>query len=413
MSGKWDRLMSDRARRVVTFVAWVSLLATVGAWLYGSSSATPPTRDVDSFGSGPIGHRAWVETLEELGIGTSRKRTAYRWVVPEPTVFLEPSRRTVEIGGWTQHFSDVIDQREEEGAKSLVVLPKWRMAGGVARLVPAGEVDSLLQSVTSNLDARVQRHPGEGEATVHETTGALGSFRIEVPVLQTLLETGCEAVVVYADAGPVVAQCGTTFVLSDPDVLHNFNVHRQDHAALTAALVRGALGDRVVVDEVFHGHGAQSGLGTALGEFPTVLLVVHLLLLGTLVMLTGMRRFGAPRRRAAVFERGPRRIIEVAATVLASGTKPPVLVVNYIKHVVRDTAELFGNEPEEDVHRAAARIDEIAGRFGVPSAAVHALATAEALADRSKGKALGPSLSAARSVWRLRRDLQRTVTGRR
>lgn len=408
---KLDHVLTNRARIAITLIAWASLLTTVFAWLYGASTFEPPSRDVDSYGDGPLGHHGWVETLGQLGVHVSRNRSAHREAIPAPVIFLEPTRSRVALAGWSDTFENVIQERQIQGFTSLVVLPKWRLLHGQAVLVPEDEVATLLQSITRTSAAGIRRHPDGADAVGHLVHGEMGTQTVHVPLLQVLTSTDCPDVLAYTDHGPIAVQCGATIVLSEPDLVHNFNFHRDDNAEFTALTVSQNLGSEVVVDEVFHGHGSEAGLGSALGRFPAVLVPVHMLLLGTLVMLAGMRRFGPVRGMTAAFERGPRRIIEVASTVLASGADPSYVVAGYIRHVIRDTIVMIGSEPDDDPYRAAARVDEVAARFGVAPTAQEALSLAEAMTGQSHRKALGPSLDAARRVWRLRSQLRSALTG--
>jgi hypothetical protein len=186
----------------------------------------------------------------------------------------------------------------------------------------------------------------------------------------------------------VVRRADGVLVVSDPDLVHNWNLQRADHARVALDVVREAgEGDAVAIDEVFHGHGERRSLGAALGEVPTVYVTAHALGVLLLVVWIGSRRFGRAQDLAKLGH-GPAESIAVSAFVLSEGRPIETLAARYVHEQLADLAERLGLAPGRSPAEQAAHIDRVAARRGVekPSAA-SLLARAGAL-GRSPAEAL-------------------------
>lgn len=406
-------LFSTRARRVVFVIGVVSFLGTVAVLLYGGDLVEPDPGPRDSYGRGVLGHRAFYETLDELGLSVSRlRRGRYKKVRP-PVLFIEPQLAAKIDGKKRFDLDRVLALRASEGLPSVVVLPKWRCAadpqesplvqpeqlGDAASVLAAafpGEEDPQVKRVGS-ISARPARVTAEG---------ALGSFTFRVAWLQVvtapedaevLLSAAGEALVLrHPDTG--------TVVVSDPDLLHNWNLQRGGNTGVFAALFNKELGsDAVYVDEVFHGHGKELSLGQALGSWPAILLTAHGLALALLFLWAGMTRFGAAQGAGVQPLRGPAEMIDTAAAVLAAGQPPGPLAIEYVNIVLHDLAQRLGAPETDDPATWTALVDRAASRAGAPEGASELLEQASALFKRPR--AAGPALGVARRAWALHERL--------
>jgi hypothetical protein len=386
-----EPLLSSRGRRIVLAVGFVSVLATVAALLYGSRVEEPEGRGRDSFSSGALGHRALFETLGELGFRVTRVLRGRYGEVRVPLLLLEPDVEG-SVGSRKYALGNVLRRRADEGRVSIVVLPKWKPARGPAaraRAEPASEeeVREVLHAVFS--EPPKLRRPAEpsGKPVSTSVDGPLGRFDVQLPRPQMLQPTGNVEVLASGEQGALVVrdpQTGT-YVVSDPDVAHSFNLHRADHAALWHAMLRELGTDAVALDEVLHGHGEVKSLARALGRFPAVLIVVHLLLLGFAAVMAGSKRFGPPRPPRSPYQRGPREVIGVAASVLAAGRPPGRLAENYVEHVLEDVAERVGVRDTGNLAQRAARLDEMARRRGLVAGAHELLRRARLVGQGGAG----------------------------
>jgi hypothetical protein len=168
------------------------------------------------------------------------------------------------------------------------------------------------------------------------------------------------------------------FLIADPDLLHNFDIQRADHAAIAHDFVTTVLGaDTIVVDEVFHEHIETRSLAQIFAHFPGVLALVHGALVVMVVLLYGRRRFGPPRVEPAPYGRGPREVIEVASGVLASGQSVERLAPRYVEQVILDAHRRLGLTEGKSLAQKAAALDAMLVRRGALPDAVRLLETSQ------------------------------------
>lgn len=396
-----ETVFAPIVQRVIVAVAFVSFVATIAALLWGARLGEPSPSARDSWSRGPIGHRAFVELARELGLDVVRLRTGEHASVRAPLVLIEPSV-TAQIAGETHRLDEVISARERAGLSTIVVLPKWRAVSAArAAVVDPERPDSVVHAIfLGDERAKTARDDAAGAVVLE---GELGTFRVDAPRRQSLIAPGVARPLLGRGEHALVARRGHLFVVADPDPLHNFDLHRADHAALAWALLSEAgATDTIVVDEVFHGHGIEPSLATALGRFPAIVLVVHLLLVAFAFVLAGRRRFGAPIAPQPPLGRGPREAIDVSASVLAAARAPGRLAARYVSDVLLDLAARCDRSEAHGEDEQADRIDALARARGVEPRAAALLARARRV-DAEGTRAVAEPLRLARDAWSFRR----------
>ncbi len=369
---------TERTRAIVVALGTVSLVATIVILVFGRSLAPPPAQPRDSYGRGPLGHRAWVETMQALGVHV------VRWTQPDydsvtaPLFLIEPDAASIEApDGRTVTIADLCRERAAAGRLTVIVLPKWKL-GALGDVAPeqTWRVEELLAG-TPFESAQLVWQPGvtADRTIIAATSPRLGARTLEIPWPQTV--AGATPVVTGPTGSFVLASPDErTFLVSDPDLLHNFDVQRADHAALTYDFVTMILhADTIVVDEVFHEHVETRSLAQLFARFPGVLALVHGGLVVLVVLLYGRRRFGPPRAEPMVYGRGPREIIEVAAGVLAAGQSIDRLAPRYVEQVLLDAHRRLGLTEGKTLAQKAAALDARLVRRGLAPDAVRLLET--------------------------------------
>jgi len=400
---KASDVLDRRIRRGVLVVVLLSSVAGLATMLYGARLTPIQAQPRDSYGAGPLGHRAFAEILEALDMHVLQSR-GDRYDGPSAPLFFTEPATEARVRGHLRKLEDAVALRAEADQVTIVVLPKWDIAPGGA-LRPTATAENL-EAVEDILFAALPEDTLSGTELVamdtrddgyHELGGLLGEYVVELPRLQTITAVPEGATVLLDGAhGAVVLQHGSTYVVSDPDLLHNYNVHRAEHAALWVALFERIDTDTVVFDETFHGHGETYSLKRALGQFPPVLIVAHALLLVFLVVMAGMRRFG-PASAAPPAEHGPREGIEVAASVLANGQQLGRLAGRYVASTLEDLHRRLGLPDASSLDARVARIDALAEQRGLP----------EDTAKRLLAKARQLSATNSGEVWAIARAAHR------
>jgi hypothetical protein len=378
----WSSSFSARARAAIIVIAVVSLIATVVTLLYGQRLQEPGPDGVDSFGRSAIGHRALVDFYEAAGIHTLVDREGLHAHATAPMLFIEP-QLGVTVDGRRLRLEQVLIERRKAGLDSIVVLPKWSLGDDDAMVrVSKQQALRVLEAVTfydGGLELRREDLPIPETAMLREWTvsGSDGPRRVVLQERQALRVTDTitfDTVLGSDNTALIVRERrrigkGITIIVSDPDLLHNYNLQRGDHGQIALDLLDELHSDAVVIDEVFHGHAYHRTLGAALGRFPAVLLVIQGLIVASLFALAGARSFGRPREPAPD-RRSTDALIDLAVRVLLDGRRSLSIMTSYVGRTLAATADRLGI-PEAHTLRAQARaIDQVAAQRGLEGGAV-------------------------------------------
>ncbi|NOY92054.1 MAG: hypothetical protein GXP55_12730 [Deltaproteobacteria bacterium] len=392
-------IFSAWTRRALLLLLSVSAIAGLGALLYGARFVLPQAGPSDSYGRGPIGHRVFAQTLERLGVHVLQNRGDNFSRASAPLLFLEPGREA-RVEGRLRWLADAISARGDLGRPSVVVLPKWRFAGADGSVEEVAEkrvsevVDSCFRMQGANLTLSRR---GEDRPTRARLLGPLGDFEIDVPRLTTMpeLPAGAQTLLQAEEGAVVIRAADGTIVVTDADLVHSFNFHRADHAALWLAILARLDADAIVIDESFHGHGRVLSLTDVLGQFPAVLLVAQFVLILILLFAFGSRRFGPPEE-PKVGGHGPSEAIRVTASVLADGQNAAELTSHYVAAELDDLHQRLGLPDVRDRAARAAAVDAVAKVRHIPPRASELLLLSETLDHARRMRA---------QAWRVARDM--------
>lgn len=399
MSGPW----TEDGRKWIRWLAWISLVATGIGLLSGEQFVDPAPTTTDSYGKGPLGHRAFVETLQTLGVHVSRQRRGRLEETRHPLWIIEPGREKQKLSGRLYELDKVLEERQKRELFTVVVLPKWRFesSSGEPRAVPdeahTNRIAELLEMQA------VHRGDSADGSQLRPVDGPLATGDMEVPWPQLVEAESLQPLLQDEQGGVLVGRRDYLFVVADPDLLHNFNLHRQAHAEWLVDMVRTRMAaDAIVIDEIFHGHGQERSLLRAMGQRPALWATLHLVLVCLLLVMAGSRRFGPPREIEETTGRGPRKLIEVASGVLAAGQRPNVLAASYTRQLLEDLAQRLRISARTPAERAES-IDRIAQRRGLSLRAVALLKDADQL--EASSVPLPRSMEVARRAHDLYRQL--------
>lgn len=281
-----------------------------------------PSHGADGYSRSAIGHLTLVQMLKQSGrpVLQSRMAPGEKQRAHGVMVVAEP-----QFGGEGEVSSDDVERLTDLLAalpRGLLVLPKWRGSEDPAK--PgwiASEYLLELAQVQRVLDAA-----SDGDTVEVVRDEALPRWRQDLPQplpeptlegeLQ-LLRTSDVEPVVECRGGALLARIGDLYVLSDPDVLSNQGITDGDNAAFVVGLLDFLRQDGpIVIDETLHGHRQEPSVWEALGRFPLVLLLVHLLLLLAMVLWAAAGRFGAPLLPPRAIAPGKGFLIDNIASLL-------------------------------------------------------------------------------------------------
>lgn len=286
--------------RVTGLLIGIGLLSFAAAALVGiyADPQTEGTSGGNAYSYSAIGHRAWSELLEELGIPVVLSRNdsaAKAWDGDGLLVLAQPQIRGESDGDALATLEQMTDTD-----RVLVVLPKWRGNPDFAnrrwvrslRLIDQPAVEKILHIVDE--DAELVRSDGaqDWRTIAWDVVPSLAGAQ--------LIRSDSISPIVHSDAGILLGEYewgGTSiWVLSDPDVISNSGLGEGDNAAFAVALIDAQLpqGSAAVFDETIHGFTLSPDLWKALLSFPLNLAVLQGLLALAVLVWAAAGRFGAP-----------------------------------------------------------------------------------------------------------------------
>ncbi len=398
MSNDRTLFSSDRVRAGVVAIAVLSLVATFAALVFGRRLSSPPAQPRDSYGAGALGHRAFLETLRAMDVNVTR------WTRPEwdsigaPLFLIEPNGPEVTVQGRTTSLGELVRGRMTMDRRTILVLPKWSPGMlGMVQDDPWYVVEDLLDELPMRLT--LVRVPVTDEWSTIDARVDGAASRLELRWPQRV-EGGVPILADHEGSFVVSDPKGLLFVVSDPDLLHSFNLQRGDHAAFWRDFVRERLGaESVVIDEIFHGSVQTRSLAELFGRWPGVLVLAHGALIVLVLLLMGRKRFGPPAPVPEALGRGPREVIDVAASVLANGSRLPTLSLRYVEDLVGDLHRRLGVSEGKTLDERAAVVDRAAQTRHVQPRAALLLNAARALEGTRRAR---EALSIARQAAEFR-----------
>lgn len=351
---------SRRALVWVSVIASASLVLAVLLMVFGEDLGRKPTAQPTTFSYGLVGHRAFADYVESLGLGVLVRQTrAGIGTGPQtPLVVISPHPQWV-ADDETRRIPALQAEARRRGAPWIFVLPKWGTApseeneGWVGQMQrhSAGDVESVLAAIddphlstllvvqqAAGIERRTQTCQAQWDRTRR--------LEIDVAPAQLLRHTAAIEPLVDCPGGVLVgrrrigADGPETIVIADPDILNNQGLARADHARLIELLLTDWLhADGIVIDETVHGYERQAGLLYELFRFPLVLALLQSVLLVGIVLWAGMSRFGKPLPLAAGIEaEGKEVLIDNTAKLLAYGGHSSDSLMHYFQQTVRAVA---------------------------------------------------------------------------
>lgn len=326
--------------RVVGLLIGVGLLSFAAAALVGvyADPQTERTFGANAYSYSAIGHKAWAEVLEDLGIPVvvSRHDSASKAYYNDGLLVLaQPDQDADGLLAVEQAW---------DTDRVLVVLPKWTGWPGyenrrwikTLRLLDTATVARVLEVVDE--DARLVRREGTETWLSHDWDILPSLESPQLIVSETITP------IVYSEAGVLLGEYRTSdttlWLLADPDVIANSGIDEGDNAAFAVAMVSALLlrGSAVVFDETIHGFTFSPDLWKALLSFPLNLAVLQSLLAVAVLVWATVGRFGAPLPPRPRLQAGKQVLIANTASLFEYAGDAADILRRYRETCLRDLA---------------------------------------------------------------------------
>lgn len=354
MSG---RVFRSRTTGLLIGACAFSMVLGLVLSIFQEEFSTIVSSSSDSYSRSALGHRAFVELLDELGISvlssrynSSTKASGGTLLVLEPQLQAEPDHRT-------ERFLDMV----WSDCDVLIVLPKRR---GVADLANRRWLDSVTkvdevrsQAIFEALDI-LGTVVQVGAASDQSWTA--GSWR-GTPEIQAcqLIQSDMLEPLLASDEGILLGRLDFSsyweetldeteyeetydtstlklLILSDPDLVANHGLSQGENAQLAVQMIdylsQGT--GLIVVDETLHGHELTPSLFRSFFRFPLVLVLLQLVVTLALLLWMAMGRFGSVQEPEPTTGRGLAYLIDNTAELLYFGDHHQYVLTRYLPATV-------------------------------------------------------------------------------
>lgn len=336
-------LVSKKKARWLTLLVVLSLGASLLLLLRGPGEGRGSGGDADGYSRAAIGHYGMLQWLRDNGRSVTQLRTERNLGECGLLIVAEP--RT--------SFGDDDDDRvrtwHEQRPPLLLVLPKRR--GLEDPLHEGWNAETTLVHVDVVTDALSTFRPFLGRNPGVNRFDRVSGWRTPpgwplpdlVAPAQLLPRHRDLEPIVECTEGVLFARLGDAHVLADPDLLQNHGLGRGQNAELLLRIVddltrKGG----VIVDETLHGHLYEPSFWQAMGEFPLVLVMVHLVLLALFVVWIAHGRFGPVLAEPPAIGAGKAFLIDNVVALLRGHKHVPNAAFRYFRQQVARAAAQLG-----------------------------------------------------------------------
>ncbi len=350
---------SQRTAMILAATAGLAFLGYLALYIFGDLLGPGRSAGHHTFSQSAIGHHAFLQTLQRLGLPASigRRQSGRRVGDNGLLIIAEPSPST-QGGVMAATMTGQV-------RVALVVLPK--------RWVPFGERDG--DRVTGNglySERRIQNLLDRlgMPSVVHRSSSPQRAVRspwphltLDVDNLQTLNAVNLTPVISTKDGvvfGFKNTGSRTIWFLSDPDLIANHGLGRGDNGVLAVRMVEHAYrGGPIVIDETVHGFTLDPSFVRQLFKPPLSAATFAAMAAIAFFLWSAAFRFGPPARRAGELGAGKEGLIENTAHLLDYGGFHASIARRYAMGLVTDAARRLHAPADAVAERRIAFLDRI------------------------------------------------------
>lgn len=339
----------QRTAVVIAVCGSISFLGWILVGIFANDLADMSSTQNDTFSSAAVGHHALRSLLTELEIPNEVRRNPRQRPGENDLLVIAEPRLDEDNDVELFEFRDLV----ESSANTLIVLPKRRGRPSLTdrnlnrsvRLLYGDENTVCLDAIGVDAQADSFADPVDGWRV---RTDDMTLIEPTLEDTQLLFEESDVNPVIACDDGVLVGiissgehERGRCWVLSDPDLLANHGLHRDDNAQFSVELITSLLepDGTVIFDEVYHGHGLTPSVFRGLFQLPLGYLTAHGLLALALMLWAGTGRYGSPAPVSQSYAAGKEPLMRNTAALLAYGGHGAFAIQRYLT----DTIALVAN----------------------------------------------------------------------
>lgn len=296
------RGFSKKGLIIVFSLATVSLLISILLSIFKVELEAFDSSYANIYSRSAVGHKAFRTLLKKMDIpvtvsnfssGSKAKKSGLLLLIEPHKHFTNPFKK--ELKAKEKTLADIL----KESKKSLVVLPKWRVVFTLKEKNWVDSVDYYEQSVYDTLFNALGLYNASTSFITHRPDEWDSPFTY-APNIQTMQLVHSENItpIISCNEGILLGKSTASdhgkevYILSDPDLLSNYNITRGDNGILTMDIIEylreGKEG--VIIDEMMHGFVHRKSIWRMLFDFPFITLLISALLAAGIALWAGLIR---------------------------------------------------------------------------------------------------------------------------
>ncbi len=344
--------------RTLALLIFAGVFAFAGAAFFSIFDDGSQTSGTNSFSKSAIGHAAFLELLrgQNIPVIVSRSNSVTKANDSTLLIVAEPLQREITKGGGLPLAERTLLVLPKRYGFPALNRPSWVQGVG---LLPVESVERILSAFLPNATvSRVESEPkwkNTSLADLHKIRpGQLDNDLLwaairsrGVPAIdrpQLIASEDLIPIVASGDGilvGGVKLDSGWVFVISDPDILANHGIGKENNAALLfdlLSLFRPADGS-IIIDETVHGFRSNPNLWRQVFEVPFIVPTLLALVAFAILLCAATGRFGSPISPARQSRESEMGLIENAADLLQEAGHGTAIVRRYPTVALRTVAQ--------------------------------------------------------------------------
>jgi len=332
------------SHRTIIIMVICGVLLFVGSFTVAlSNRSAGENNQANSYSPSALGHQAFIELLNTIGIPTrsSRYATLDKARTASLLVIAEPPNRALTASDVKKIMSApnillILPKRQGDQANDNPDLQNPNWVSFQLLLTKAAVQKIARKFIKKSRIMRSQSKP------VWRLT--IGNIKPTVKNPQ-FIKSDQLTPLISSNKGIFVGQyktgSGTLWVASDPDVFTNFGLGQSDNAVFATKLIETIRqGDGpVIFDEILHGFEIKPNFWGSMFQMPFLIATITAIMSIALLLWAASGRFGAARPPKPVLAPGKTGLIENTVHLLSFGSFMPSLMLRYINLVTDDVKQ--------------------------------------------------------------------------
>lgn len=360
---------SKRTLIIVFSIAAVSLISSLAISIFKVDLETFDSPYSNIYSKSAVGHKAFRTLLKKIDIpvSVSNYNTDSKASSGGLLMLIEPQQHFIGPAKESESGKKTtLEQILRSSPKSLVVLPKWRV---VDTYEDKNWVDSVERYDNSVFERLFQRLNAEDLSafTITERPDSWETPFEYDPNIQNmqLIDGDYITPIISCDEGILLGYIETTFygtvyILSDPDLISNYNITRGDNGILAVSII-DYLRDEdegVIIDEMMHGFIYRKSIWRMLFDFPNVMLLISALIAAGGALWKGLIRTRKPEEQEIKEEWGKAYLVTGSAHLITTPKHRLYVLDRYFRNTLYYVAKKYSIKC--DINNVSQMVDRVA-----------------------------------------------------